>query len=96
MQHQLFSHYFNGHKLAFNETYPDLSVTPLQPELNSKGNTGKKKKRKKTENQIKFSKKRGKKRKGTACMPLHSKQLLNWTVRAKNLFLLKCFFFSLF
>lgn len=29
MQHQLFSHYFNGHKLAFYQTYPDLSVTPL-------------------------------------------------------------------
>lgn len=41
-----FSHYFNGHKLAFYQTYPDLSVTPLQPQLNSKGNGGKNKMRK--------------------------------------------------
>lgn len=78
-----FSHYFNGHKLAFYQTYPDLSVTPLQPELNSKGNVGK--------NKIKKLKER-KKKKGTACMPLHSKQLFEWTVRVKNVFLLIRFF----
>lgn len=52
-----FSHYFNGHKLAFYQTYPDLSITPLQPEPNSKGNVAK----------IKKGKLRGKKKVQHVC-----------------------------